>query len=149
MSAHAYAKEHIFKQIGIYKSIWHDRVRISLGAGGLRITSYDMLKFGNLFLNNGCLNGNKIISSEWIKESATALYKAYENIGYYAYHWWVSSFNNNGITINYYFALGYGGQYIIIVPEFDLVVVFTSRIYNNSLRPMYYFKEFILKAIKA
>jgi len=53
-----------------------------------------------------------------------------------------------GIPINYYFALGYGGQHIIIVPEFDLVVVFTSRIYNNSLRPMYYFKEFILKAIE-
>jgi CubicO group peptidase (beta-lactamase class C family) len=107
-----------------------------------------MLKFGNLFLNNGSLNGNQIISSEWIKESTTALYKIYDNIGYYVYHWWVSSFNNNGIEINYYFALGYGGQYIIIVPEFDLVVVFTSRIYNNPLRPMYYFKGFILKAIE-
>ncbi|ARC85018.1 putative 6-aminohexanoate-dimer hydrolase [Clostridium argentinense CDC 2741] len=87
-------QEHIFKQIGIYKSIWYDREGISLGADGLRITSYDMLKFGNLFLNNGCLNSNQIISSEWIKESITALYKTYDNIGYYAYHWWVSSFNN-------------------------------------------------------
>lgn len=148
MSAHAYAKEYLFKEIGICNSKWYDREGISLGADGLRITSYDMLKFGNLFLNNGSLNGNQIISGEWIKESTTALYKTYDNIGYYAYHWWVSSFNNNGIEINYYFPLGYGGQYIIIVPKFDLVVVFTSRIYNNSLRPMYYFKEFILKAIE-
>lgn len=147
MSTHDYAKEFLFKQIGISKSKWHDRQGISLGADGLRITSYDMLKFGNLFLNNGNLNGKQIISSEWIKESTTPLYKTYDNIGYYSYHWWVSSFNNNGIEINYYFALGFGGQYIIVVPQFDLVIVFTSRMYNNSLRPMYYFKEFILKVI--
>lgn len=148
MSAHNYAKEFLFKQIGISKSTWFDRQGVSLGADGLRITSYDMLKFGNLFLNNGCLNGNQIISSEWVKESTTPLYKTYDNIGFYSYHWWVSSFNKKGIDINYYYALGFGGQYIIVVPQFDLVVVFTSRIYNNSLRPMHYFKEFILKAIE-
>lgn len=148
MSAHNYAKENLFKQIGISNSIWHDRQGISLGADGLRITSYDMLKFGNLYLNNGCLNGKQIILSKWINQSTTALFKTYDNIGYYAYHWWVSSFNNSGLEINYYFALGYGGQYIIVVPRFDLVVIFTSRMYNNSLRPMYYFKEFILKAIE-
>ena len=149
MSAHNYAQEHLFKQIGICNSKWYnDRRGISLGADGLRLTSYDMLKFGNLFLNNGCLNGKQIISSKWIKESTTPLYKTYDNIGYYAYHWWVSSFNNNGLEINYYFALGYGGQYIIVVPRFNLVVVFTSRMYNNTLRPIYYFKEFILKAIE-
>lgn len=148
MSTHNYAKEVLFKQMGICESTWHEREGISLGADGLRITSYDMLKFGNLFLNNGWFNGKQIISSEWIKESTTPIYKTYGNIGYYAYHWWVSSFNNNGIEINYYFALGFGGQYIIVVPQFELVVVFTSRIYNNSLRPMHYFKEFILKAIE-
>ena len=149
MSADNYAKEHLFKPLGINNSKWYeDRKGISLGADGLRITSYDMLKFGNLFLNNGCLDGKQIISSKWIKESTRPLYKTYDNIGHYGYHWWVSSFNNKDLEINYYFALGYGGQNIIIVPDFNLVVVFTSSMYNSSLSPLLYFKEFILKAIE-
>lgn len=148
ISAYDYAKETLFKQIDVSKSVWYDRQGINLGADGLRMTSYDMAKFGSLFLNNGHLNGRQIISGEWIKESTTPLYKTYDGIGYYAYHWWVSSFMSMDKEINYYFALGFGGQYIIIVPQFALVIVFTSRIYNDSLRPLHFFKEFILKAIE-
>ena len=62
MSTHDYAENVLFKPIGICESIWHEREGVSLGADGLRITSYDMLKFGNLFLNNGYFNGKQIIS---------------------------------------------------------------------------------------
>lgn len=148
ISAYDYAKETLFKQLDVSKSVWYDRQGISLGADGLRITSYDMVMFGSLFLNNGMLNGTQIISGEWIKESTTPRYKTYGGVGYYAYHWWVSSFMSRDKEINYYFALGYGGQYIIIVPQFALVVVFTSRIYNDSLIPLHLFKDFILKAIE-
>ncbi len=149
VTADEYAREHLFKHIEISKSVWHERQGISLGADGLRITSMDMLRFGSLYLNKGFWKGKQIISSEWIEESTAPRYKTYKQIGSYAYHWWVSSFENADINVEYYFALGYGGQYIIVVPKFEMVVVFTSRIYNDSLRPMYYFEEFILKAIEA
>ncbi|MBU3130139.1 hypothetical protein LGL55_17140 [Clostridium tagluense] len=79
-----------------------------------------MAKFGYLFLNKGNFNDKQIISEQWINESTAPRYKTYENIGHY----------------------------IIIVPELNMVVVFTSRIYNNSLRPMHYFKNYIVESIE-
>lgn len=46
-----------------------------------------------------------------------------------------------------FFALGRGGQYIIVVPEYQLVTVFTSNIVDDTLRPLRYFEEYILHSV--
>lgn len=148
ISAHDFAKEYLFKPIGISKSVWHERQGTSLGSDGLRITAEDMVKFGQLFLNKGNFNGKQVISEQWIKESTIPRHITYMNIGHYEHHWWASSHKRNDREISYYFALGYGGQYIIVVPDFNMVVTFTSRMYNNSLRPIHYFKNYILESIE-
>jgi CubicO group peptidase (beta-lactamase class C family) len=148
MSTHEFAKEYLFKPLGITQSTWHSRQGVSLGADGLKITSEDMLKIGKLFLHVGKFNNKRIISTDWIDESVTPRYLTYKNIGHYGYHWWASSYKTETTDISYYFALGYGGQYIIVVPKFDLVVVFTSRLFPESLQPLEYFKNYILESIK-
>ena len=111
--------KYLFIPLGIKNSTWHSRQGVSLGADGLKITSEDMLKFGNLFLNGGKSNNKQLISKKWVEESVSARYLTYETIGHYGYHWWASSHIVGSTEVAYHFALGYGGQYIIIVPSFD------------------------------
>jgi hypothetical protein len=77
----------------------------------------DMAKIGYLYLNNGLWDGKRIISSQWIKESTR---KHVDTPGPYSYgyHWW-------RVSPDIY--LGGGeGPFILVVPERNIVAVFTS-----------------------
>ena len=81
---------------------------------------------GLLFLRNGVWKGKRIISEEWIRESTTS----YSNAGYaggYGYMWWIAQngYHLPGVTLQdgAYSARGYGGHYIVVIPDMDVVVV--------------------------
>ena len=85
-----------------------------------------MIKLGNLFLNKGVWNGQRVVSQQWVEESTskhmpTGIYIKYEKD--YGYLWWIYE----GIEHTLYFANGYGGQFIVVVPELELVVVATNN----------------------
>ncbi|MTI65603.1 MAG: serine hydrolase [Firmicutes bacterium] len=142
VSTYDFSKKYLFRPLGINNSFWYDRKNINLGADGLKIQSRDMLKFGYLYLKKGSLNGKEIIPKKWVEKSTDIHFKGYDNIGDYGYHWWISKGKE------YYFSLGYGGQFIIVSPKYNLVVVFTSRMYDDSLVPLKYFNEYILPSVK-
>lgn len=92
----------------------------------MELTSRDMIKLGNLFLYNGLYDGHRVVSQSWIEEStkkhiSTGIGIEYEK--YYGYLWWV--YDKGGHP--YYFANGYGGQFIVVVPNLELVVVATNK----------------------
>jgi hypothetical protein len=62
----------------------------------------------------------------------------------YGYMWWINRFGG-------YAALGYGGQYIFVVPKLDLVVVFTSGLYDDKdlFYPGELMENFIIRSIKS
>ena len=93
--------------------------------GDIAITPRDMVKFGLLYLNDGVWNGKQIIPSNWVKESTTSKIQINSDEGY-GYFWWTKKFNSNGSTIETYYAWGYGGQYIFVVPSLNLVVSMTA-----------------------
>jgi CubicO group peptidase (beta-lactamase class C family) len=84
----------------------------------------DMLKFGQLFLQKGKSAGQEIISSSWINKSTSMLipFDDSQSRGY-GYLWWTAKVNG----VNIYNALGYAGQFIIIVPSKALVIAATSN----------------------
>jgi len=91
-----------------------------------RITARDMARFGLLFLRNGVWEGTRIISEEWIRESTTS----YSDAGYtggYGYMWWIAQngyhLTNVILQDDAYSARGYGGHYIVVIPDKDVVVV--------------------------
>jgi CubicO group peptidase (beta-lactamase class C family) len=96
-----------------------------------KISARDMARFGLLMLRNGNWNGKQIIPSDWIKES-TAYYSdafAYGGDGY-GYMWWVVKNNNKlphfpfvHLKEGAYSARGAYGQYILVIPEYDMVIV--------------------------
>ncbi len=90
--------------------------------GGLFINTEDMARFGLLFLNNGNLNGDELISS---KSIAQAIEPSGPNSNY-GYMWWLNKEENRpwkNLPTNLFYAAGFGGNFIVIDRERDLVVV--------------------------
>lgn len=99
-----------------------------------QLTARDMARFGLLFLRNGEWQGNQIIPSKWVEESTTSYSNAGRGIGY-GYLWWVSEGGMLGNTINEkaYRADGHGGDFIVICPSRDLVVVNLSNFEKTKI----------------
>lgn len=148
MKTSDFAKQYLFMPIGIKNTLWYEKQKVNLGANGLKMKILDMLKFGYLFLQEGTLQGNEILPKEWVRESTTSRFVTYRDIGHYGYQWWVSSIHlSDNAEIPFYFAMGLFGQYIIVIPQYDMVVVFTSENYSDTMMPMRYFREYIAKAV--
>jgi CubicO group peptidase (beta-lactamase class C family) len=144
MNTADFAYKRLFSPLGIKDFVWHEKQNISLGANGLRMKASDMLKLGSLYLHNGKINETQLISADWISESTKPRFITYTDVGHYGYHWWTSTFSlRDKQEIPYYFAMGLFGQFIIVVPHFDVVAIFISENYGDSLKPMCYFRELI------
>lgn len=115
--------------------------------GDIFLRPRDMLKFGLLYLNNGTWNGREIVPEEWIKESTTPKTSLEPGLGY-GYFWWTKQFSWKERTVDSYFAWGYGGQYIFVVPQLDLVAVFNGTNWSTDPREIYFevMQDYIIRA---
>jgi len=127
-SAGEYAKQYFFPELGITNFIWQkDLSGNSNGGYGLQLRLRDMLKFGHLFLQDGKTANGQILSSNWINVSTNKLVNFSSTFGY-GYLWWINISNGQPI----YYAVGYGGQYIIIDESRALVIAVTSSAGSSS-----------------
>jgi CubicO group peptidase (beta-lactamase class C family) len=111
-----------------------DADNYNMGAIELYITARDMAKFGLLYLNHGAWEGKQIVSEDWVKNSfqrysenikvgeyLSSRYGYFRDIGY-GYQWWSGRVGDN----HFDFALGHGGNYIVLLHELDLILVTTA-----------------------
>ena len=131
-------KEKIMDKIGAsttwrwhgYKEAWTEidgyKMKSVTGGGhsggGIFISTEDMARFGLLFLNDGAWRDEQLLSKEWIKKSLTP---SIPNINY-GYLWWLNKKGPrywDGLSENIFYAAGFGGNFIVIDKEKDLVVV--------------------------
>ena len=107
------------------------------------ITAHDLARFGLLMLRNGMWNDKQIIPANWVKESTTYFSDAtiYKSDGY-GYMWWVAKDNNKfphfqnvKLKEGTYSARGMGGHYVVIIPEYDMVLVHRVNTFipNNTV----------------
>ena len=94
---------------------------INTAGWGLTLTTRDMIKVGQLYLNKGCWKGKQIVSSEWVAESIKE--QSHWGDRRYGYLWWIINEKNSSC----YMALGDGGNIIYIDPKKKLVVAISSR----------------------
>ena len=91
--------------------------------GGMFINTLDHARFGLLYLSNGNWKGKQLISKEWINK---ALSPSNTNLNY-GYMWWLNNPKGEryweGISKDIFYAAGFGGNYIIIIPNEDMVIV--------------------------
>ncbi|MEJ2053456.1 MAG: serine hydrolase, partial [Calditrichaceae bacterium] len=157
MNLEEFAEKYLFEPLKIEKYYWFKLNRgVIDGAGGLMITSRDMTKIGATFLNGGIWNSKCVLSEEWIKKSSMPYpgnswmnnWDDHWGMRGYAYSWWTHTFTKNGKRIDMYYAAGWGGQYIMVIPVLNTVVVFTGGNYTKT-RPCFdILKKYIVPAIK-
>lgn len=154
MKTSVFADKMLFKPLGIDKDYrwFEDAKGISYGSDGLRLLPYDMAKFGQLYLQKGFWEGKQIVSEDWITKSTEPYLLTYDNIGHYASHWWVAKLDQdqNDLSLNnrMFFAMGRNGQFIIVIPSLQTVVVFTGTL-DNTIKPLHFVREFIVKSMRA
>ncbi len=97
--------------------------------GGLRLRPRDFLKFGQTMLDGGRWNGEQVLAETWVASSLTP--RARVNGQDYGYAWWRTAHEVDGRTFESWSATGNGGQLLILVPEFELVVAFNGGSYGD------------------
>lgn len=118
-TAEEYAAERLFLPLDIRDYTWkRDFSGHTQGGTGLELLPIDMAKLGQVFLDNGQWQGNQIVPADWVSEATRAHSSPSPDMGY-GYQWWVRPKGD-------YYALGWGGQQIRVLPAQDMVVVFTA-----------------------
>lgn len=135
-----FAQANLFGPLGIARGNWvwnYDLTNADKEYSQIHLRSRDMLKLGILFANDGRWHGKQVISSSWVKASL-AEQSHVDNVSY-GYFWWRPWLNVETPAgpqhVNLMAAQGNGGQKIYIVPQYDLVAVFTAGGYNAESTP--------------
>jgi CubicO group peptidase (beta-lactamase class C family) len=156
MNMDEFSGKYLFGPLGIDPYYWTVYRDGSIdAAGGLIITPRDMVKIGVTFLNKGVWNGERIISEEWVEKSATSYpgnnwmndWDDHYVMRGYSYSWWTHQFVESGRRIEMYYAGGWGGQFIMVIPALDTVVVFTGGNYITYRPSFDIFKKHIVPAL--
>lgn len=84
----------------------------------------DLARFGALYLANGMWNGRRLLSPDWIDESTRAYSRSSHKglMSGYGYMWWVARDWERDHGFKAYTAVGNGGRYLTVVPDYDLVI---------------------------
>jgi CubicO group peptidase (beta-lactamase class C family) len=98
-------------------------------AGGVHMRPRDLLKFGQLYLRGGVWRGRRVVSERWVRESTARQMDSPS--GSDGYGWHRNTLHADGRDYAEFEANGNGGQFLIVVPEADLAVVFTAGNYGQ------------------
>jgi len=126
-----FANEHLFGPLGIKPGEWtQDWDGYRWGGGELHLRARDMARFGQLYLDDGDIDGQQVVPASWIADSWTPYAEGAwgSKVGNnfdrtaYGYQWWIIDAGPH----TYYLAWGHGGQQIAVLPELDMVIVVTA-----------------------
>lgn len=125
-----WARTRLFEPIGIKDFYWKITPDGEADTeGGLYLSTEDLARFGYLFLRGGEWNGRQVLSRAWVEASTSPVVtdvapnNEREDPGY-GYYWWIPIQQDGQAHV--FAASGYGGQSLLVVPEYDIVLVFNG-----------------------
>ena len=120
-----FAQQELAKPLGFSLARWPaDPQGIYFGGNEMLMTPRQMIEFGELYLNNGRIGNQQLIPKDWIDKTQIGRGRSrWGSDREYGYGFWIREFNGS----KSYYAWGYGGQFIFVIPGKQLVVVTTSR----------------------
>lgn len=155
MSIVEFAAKYLFDHLGIDSTYWAEFPNgIVEAAGGLQMTPRSMLKLGVCYLNGGKWNGKQVVTADWVARSSrdynnnSGIRLPIEDSGKngYGYTWWTSTVGRGRHKTHMYRANGWGGQVIMVLPELEMVVVFTGGNYTQRSKLFKILEKYILPA---
>jgi len=144
-----YAEQHLFRPLGITDAHWDTpHPGIVCTSGGLRLRPRDLLKIGQLILQDGEWDGRQIVSRGWLEQSLAPSVKVFEDIDY-GFQWWrpEAVLPASGKILEPFVAAGTGGQYLMVFPELQCVLVITGGNYRSEDWSEKWYKDFFLPAL--
>ena len=123
-----FAQEQLFDPLGTTIRSWQqDPQGYYFGGNNMALTPRGLLRFGQLYLNRGTVDGQRVLPADWIDLSWRTYVRSTYRDHQYGYLWFTHTFGGAEVA----FAWGYGGQYVFVVPALDLVVAMTSSLSNR------------------
>ena len=123
-----FADRYLFAPLGIEKKQWQfSPTGFPQGGGGLSLRSRDLLKLGELLLNDGRYRSHQVLPPEWVKAMLTPHAYVDEQRGEYGYLVWLTPFRKGEGTVSAAQMAGTGGNKVVIFPSLDMVVVVTTE----------------------
>lgn len=131
---HAYLRDKLFAPMGFGGSCWNvDNEGVPMGGFGLYLTAYDLTRLGQLYLQEGVWEGQRLLPASYAREATAKQISNHNhpsgNIDWtagYGYQFWRNSMGG-------YRADGMHGQYIVVLPEKQAVIVMTSCLENMQI----------------
>ncbi len=141
MGIDEFSEKYLFSPLGISDADWARRFDNGVieAAGGLKLKPRDMLKIGVTYLDGGKWKETQVLPALWVQKSATS-YAGNTNIKLpgkeggkygYSYSWWTKEVTSGNTRVSTFWALGWGGQRIYVLPELNSVVVLTGGNYTS------------------
>jgi CubicO group peptidase (beta-lactamase class C family) len=139
---HEYMRQHLFEPLGITGTTWEtDPQGFTSGFSGLGIRPRDLAKIGRLYLQGGMWEGQQVLPQAWAEQAGINQAPGGDDTAGYGYLWWISDETGHRA----FYGAGYGGQYLYMIPDLDLVIVITGDpdvtpdvpIFHRNLIPDY------------
>ena len=132
----SFGQEYLFSPLEVKLGDWNQDVDgYYIGCADIQFTARDMARFGLLYLNDGIYKGKQIVPADWVEKSLESYSDDIDTAGIksgklgrylydigYGYQWWSASVGGHHIN----FAWGHGGQLIILLDDFDMIIVVTA-----------------------
>ena len=129
LAADEFADEYLFGPLQVSEYEWRvdpmGYPRTGATHGGLLMTTRDVAKLGQLYLDGGEWRGEQLISSAWVKDSLDTRLATPSDTGGTGYLWFLNTVRFRGQSVDTFAARGAGGQTLLVTPTLDLVVVIT------------------------
>ena len=129
-----FAEQRLFTPLGIDSYEWYafpKAPEMAVASSTLYLRPRDMAKIGQMVLNGGVWNGTRVVSEAWVSQStreSVSMEAATSPVPSlnprYGYLWWLGTFSQGNTETS--FAAGWGGQFIFIIPQSEMVVVITA-----------------------
>ena len=140
-----YTHRQLLYKMGIAAEHWgRDPQEVQSGGYNFYITPRELAKFGLLYMDGGKWMGEQLVPQAWVETSLQNQATVGGNYNY-GYCWWLTDISGYEIKK----AWGYGGQYICLIPELDIIVVSTSntRDYFEELDIDEFIENYIIPAV--
>jgi len=148
-----FANQELFDPLNTQGGVWHALASgDTFASGGLFLRARELAKIGQLYLRGGAWQGKQIVAADWIASSQQerVVPSGYSMAHAYGYLWWIRSFTARGTSHKCFFAAGWGDQYMFIIPDLDMIIVFNCGNYvvNARLSPFDLVERYILAAVR-